>query len=156
MLRTALGVGMSSQQSCWRCGDNKQLRWKLLRLPQLTHQPFTHFSEPLRGLCLYHPSSTPTKSFCMKFGLGEAGRRKHRLPHKGTPWCVVPPGCRFRGLVAVHNGLAIYSFNPVPHLWNIPFLLLWSKCKYCLAKGNYPQGKRFLRAVALELELTIT
>lgn len=156
MLRTTLRVEMANQQSCWRGGDNKQLRWKLLPPPQLTHRPFTRFSGPLRGLCLYHPPSTPTESFCMKFGLGEAGRRQHRLPCKSTPWCVVPPGRRVRVLVAVQNGLAIYGFNPVPHLWNIPFLLLWSKCKYYLAKGSYPQGKRFLRAVALELELTIT
>ena len=93
------------------------------------------------GLSHHHPPSTLTESFCAKFGPGTPRSSKHRLLLNRKFWLIAPPGCRSGLLVAIDNGLAIYSFNPVQHLWNILFLLLWSKCKYYLAKGNCPQGK---------------
>lgn len=100
-------------------------------------------STPERSL-LPHPRPALTASSHTPFGLGKVGegrRRKHRHLSKAKLWLVLPPG------------FASPSFNPVQHLWNIPSLLLWSKCKYKFGKEELPTRKELLGAVAPELEL---
>lgn len=144
VLRTTWGGG--SQQSCQSYEEQFNVKAAEMKTPMptwtnvLTLHPLLS-PGPLHSLAPYHPPSTLTEPFCTKFGPGKPRSSKHRLPLGRKLWFIVPPGCRLRISVSMHNSLSIYNFNPVQHLWNIPFLLLWSKCKYYLAKGNYPQGK---------------